>query len=141
MGIYGLENPYTIQAIPSFIKRIDEGLSPIIYGDGKALRNHIHIDDAVNAFFAWLKKKNNGIFNIAGPEAFNNLELINLVSEYMKKRVKLTFKDPEQKQHDFISDISKSQKDLNFIPTIGIKEGIRKNINTYVQAGKKHVWN
>ena len=139
MGIYGLENPYALQAIPLFIKAVAQNQTPMVYGDGKARRNHIHIDDAVNAFFAWLKEKKNGIFNIGGPETVNNIELINLITQYMKKKIEFTFKDSEQEQYDFISDISKSQKDLGFIPTIGIKDGIRKAISTYTQVEKNHV--
>ena len=139
MGIYGLENPYAFQAITEFIKAVEQNRSPIIYGDGKTRRNHIHIDDVVNAFLAWLKKKNNGVFNIGGPEVHNNLDLVNLINQCMKKKIEITFKDSEQKQHDFISDISKAQKNLDFFPTIGIKDGIRKAINTRIQTEKNHV--
>ena len=50
MGIYGPSTPDNGRAIPTFIKMIASDKRPILYGTGKARRNHVYIDDAIEAF-------------------------------------------------------------------------------------------
>lgn len=134
MGIYNVERPFG-QAIPSFIKMIAEDQSPTILGNGKICRNHLYIDDAIESFFASIKNPKSGIFNIGGTESPSNLELIKIINEIMEKDVKPIFKETKNPTYDFVTDISKAKKEIDFIPKVGIKEGIKKTIERYFESG------
>ena len=134
MGIYNVEKPHG-QAIPSFVKMIANNQSPTIYGTGEIRRNHLYIDDAINAILTTVKNTRTGVFNIGGSDTPSNLELIQMINEKMGKNVKPIFKKLDSKPYDFITDISKSEKELGFIPKTGIEEGIAKTIMNFKKNG------
>jgi nucleoside-diphosphate-sugar epimerase len=136
MGIYGLESPYAIQAIPIFIKKIANDESPILFGSGKVRRNHIYIDDAINAIMVCMDTQKSGVFNIGGSDAPSNLELVKLINEKMGKDIKPVLKESATKQYDFITDISLAKNTLGFGPLTGIREGLAKTIERYSLGGK-----
>jgi UDP-glucose 4-epimerase len=136
MGIYGLESPYAIQAIPIFIKKITNNESPILFGSGKVRRNHIYIDDAINAIMVCMDAQKSGVFNIGGSDAPSNLELVKIINEKMGKDIKPVLKESATKQYDFITDVSLANNVLGFKPLMGIREGIAKTIEQYRSSGK-----
>ena len=85
MGIYGLMSHYNQQAIHIFIKLIAAGKNPIIYGNGLQRRNHLFIDDAIDAILVWINYKNPGIFNIGGIDSPTNLD-IDYINEKLRKK-------------------------------------------------------
>jgi len=134
MGIYNVEKPFG-QAIPSFIKMISNDQSPTIFGDGQIRRNHLYIDDAIESFLACIKNPKSGVFNIGGPEAPTNLELIKTINEIMGKNIEPIFKETENSTYDLVTDISKAKKEIDFMPKIGIREGIKQTIERYHESG------
>ncbi len=131
MGIYGLLSHYASQAIHIFIKLTAEGKNPTIYGDGLQRRNHLFIDDAINAILIWLENKTPGIFNIGGIDSPTNLDLISIISKKMNNEIKPIFKESEQ--YDFISDISLASSELQFKPNTRINEGLEKTIKKFME--------
>tara|TARA_B110000014_G_scaffold55285_1_gene37345 strand:- start:15276 stop:16262 length:987 start_codon:yes stop_codon:yes gene_type:complete len=131
MGIYGLLSHYASQAIHIFTKLIEDGKNPIIYGDGLQRRNHLFIDDAIDAILIWINNKTPGIFNIGGIDSPTNLDLISMISKKMNTKVNPIFK--ESQQHDFICDISLANSKLHFKPNIRIDEGLKKTIEGFIQ--------
>ena len=130
MGVYDLEKPHA-QAIPSFIQLMANDQKPIIFGDGEIRRNHLHVEDAINAILASIKNRKQGVFNIGGIDSPSNLELVEIINKKMKKAIKPDFQKTEDVQHDFITDISKAQEKLGFKPKITIEEGISKTITRF----------
>ena len=116
MGIYGLMSHYANQAIPIFIKLIAAGKNPTVYGNGFQRRNHLFINDAIDAILIWLNNKKPGVFNIGGIDSPTNLDLISIINEKMNKKIKPVFK--ESQQYDFITDISRAASVLHFQPKI-----------------------
>jgi len=132
MGIYNVEKPHG-QAIPSFVKMIANDESPVIFGTGSIRRNHLYIDDAIDAIITTIKNPKNGVFNIGGLDSPSNLELIEIINNTMGKNIEPIFKESASKPYDFITDISKAKKQLGFNPKISIKEGIEKTTKNYIK--------
>ena len=130
MGVYGLEKPHN-QAIPSFIKLLATNKKPNIFGDGKIRRNHIHVNDVVDAILRSIKKKHPGIYNIGGKESPSNLELIKIINKKMKKNILPNFKENDEPQYDFITDITKAKRKLQFYPKMSINDGIEDTIKKF----------
>ena len=131
MGIYGLLSHYASQAIHIFIKLIADGKNPTIFGDGLQRRNHLFIDDAINAILIWLENKTPGIFNIGGIDSPTNLDLISIISKKMNNKIKPIFKEAEQ--FDFVSDISLANSELQFKPNTRIDEGLERTIKKVME--------
>jgi len=134
MGIYGVEKPHG-QAIPSFIKSIANDHGPTIFGTGKERRNHLHIDDAINAILVSINSKKSGIFNIGGPNSPSNLELIKQINNNFGKKIEPFFKEKTSSAYDFITDISKARNELGFSPQVTIEQGISKAVKLYQKIG------
>lgn len=134
MGIYNVEKPHG-QAIPSFIEKIANDERPIIYGNGNVRRNHLYIDDAIEAIMNTIKNPVNGVFNIGGPDSSSNLELIGIINDKLGKSIKPILQDSTATSYDFIIDISKAKKDLRFIPKITIKQGLEKTVERFIDQG------
>ena len=134
MGIYGVEKPHG-QAIPSFIKLIMNDQNPNIIGTGKEKRNHLHIDDAVNAILASINSQKTGTFNIGGPDSPSNLEIIDIINRNLNKKIEPIFKEDISKAYSFVTDTTKAKEELDFIPQISIENGIDRAINLYQKTG------
>ena len=103
-----------------------------IYGDGKQVRDVLHIDDLARAYGTATKKivKVRGqIFNIGGgPEnTMSLLELLAYLEEFFGKKINVRYSDWRPgDQPVYVSDISKAEKVLGWKPEIGVKEGVQK---------------
>lgn len=130
MGIYNVEKPHG-QAIPSFVKMIANDERPTIYGTGEIRRNHIYIDDAIEAIIASMQGTKTGLFNIGGFESPSNKELIKIINKKMGKNIEPIFKESKTIPYDFVTDIKKAEEQLGFKPKVSIEEGIEKTIQNY----------
>lgn len=111
-----------------FAMRLLNGLPPIIYEDGKQLRDYVHVRDVAKANLVVLEKDsaNFEVFNVGGSKATT-------VFEYAKLLMSLLGKDIEPQSHgDFrfgdtrhiISDISKLKR-LGWQPNTPLEQTIR----------------
>lgn len=71
--------------IPLLITRILQGKDLPIYGNGKNVREWIHVSDHARAI-AFLSKKGNcgEVYNIGSPEELSNIEIAEIILEVMK---------------------------------------------------------
>ena len=136
MGIYGIVSPYVKQAIPSFIEKILDKKNPIVFGTGNVKRNHIYIDDVIDAIIISINNKFNNKYNIGGIDAPSNLELIKIINNEIGTKIKPNFINSKNKEYSFITDINNANKKLGFKPKVGIKEGIQKTVNEYRKLRK-----
>ncbi|MES4787405.1 MAG: hypothetical protein C4294_18165 [Nitrospiraceae bacterium] len=106
-----------------------------IYGDGKQVRDILYVTDLVNAFDAFLQRKNQlsgEVFNIGGgPEnTVSLLELLDMLEQLTGKRSKITFSNwRPSDQKVYISNISKAKEKLGWTPKVSAKEGVKKLVN------------
>ena len=81
--------------IPTVIKKIVNGEKVPVYGDGKNVREWIHVEDHAKAILEVLEKGKPGeVFNIPGSEEMNNLDII--------RRILSDIISPEAKLDDYI---------------------------------------
>jgi CDP-paratose 2-epimerase len=106
-----------------------------ISGNGKQVRDVLHVEDMQRLYFAALDNIDKGkgeAFNIGGAKA-NSLSLLELFELLERKvGVKLSYtKLPprESDQRVFIADISKAKKLLHWTPEITADIGVNKMLN------------
>jgi CDP-paratose 2-epimerase len=104
-----------------------------IYGDGKQVRDILHIDDLLNGYDEAIKRINlaaGQVYNIGGgPENTLSIwkEFGPLLEELMGHEITVSWDDWRSgDQRIYISDIRKAQEELNWKPQISVEVGIRK---------------
>jgi CDP-paratose 2-epimerase len=103
-----------------------------IYGNGKQVRDILHVNDLVNAFdlaFKNIKKTKGKAYTIGGGPntALSILEFFQILEKISSKRFNYKLKPWRlADQKVYISDISSAKKDFNWSPKILPKEGIKK---------------
>lgn len=102
-----------------------------IYGDGKQVRDVLFVNDLVQAFDMFFKRRkmvSGEVFNIGGgPEnTLSLLELLSLLQKLTGKQCKVEFKNWRTgDQKVYVSDISKAKEKLGWKPKVGTFEGIK----------------
>jgi CDP-paratose 2-epimerase len=113
-----------------------------IYGDGKQVRDVLHIIDLVNLYDMIIKNIENcvgKIYNVGGgsENSLSLLELIEFLEKYLNKKINFEFSNWRHgDQKIYISDITKIKKDIGWIPKINTKEGLL-NLCNWVSKNKK----
>ncbi len=115
-----------------FITRALEGKRITIYGNGKQVRDILHVDDLVAAYMKVLQNKekcSGKVFNIGGGinNSFSLLELVNYLETLIGVKIKYEFNSWRPgDQKVFISDNTMFNKITGWKPSIGKEQGIRK---------------
>lgn len=101
-----------------------------IYGDGKQVRDILHVADLVEAFNAFVKSNlKHEVFNIGGgPEnTLSLLELLGLLEELTGKKLKVSFAEWRlADQKVYVSNILKAEDLLKWEPRISPMEGVKR---------------
>jgi CDP-paratose 2-epimerase len=106
-----------------------------VSGDGKQVRDLLHVSDAVNAYvsaFEHIKKARGQAFNIGGGIE-NSMSLVELLL-FLEKRlgIKLNYKHLPWRQSDqkfFVADNSKAERLIQWSPKMSKEQGIEDTIN------------
>ncbi|MFQ5953134.1 MAG: GDP-mannose 4,6-dehydratase, partial [Candidatus Omnitrophota bacterium] len=101
-----------------------------IYGDGKQVRDVLHVQDLIELFHAAcenIEKVKGMAFNVGGGPSnqMSLLELVDLLGKKTGKKIGLSFDDWRPgDQKIYVSDIKKVKEHLGWEPKIGRQEGI-----------------
>jgi UDP-glucose 4-epimerase len=131
--VYGPAQDYrrTIPPVMSaFIIKLLKNESPTIYGTGNKKRDFIYVDD-VNDFHTKCvndHRTDNKTFNLGSGKNFSVIEIYELVSELLGKKIPPVFKpDLPGEAEITLADITKAKK-LDWEPKTDIKTGLIKAI-------------
>ena len=134
--------------IPKTIINAMKGKKIPIYGDGKQIRDWLFVEDHARAIqkIIFSRKTKNNKFNISGNNQIYNINLVNMICDYLNKKIqfdkndKFEFKNliefvKDRPGHDrkYILNSNKIRRQLNWKPNYNIKEGIEKTIDWYLK--------
>ncbi len=125
-------NQYPEKFIPLAIKNLKENKRIPIYGDGKNIREWIHVEDHCRGIQLVIDKGKRGeIYNIGSSEAISNLDLAKKILEFASKGVDSIEFVEDRKGHDIRYNLNSSfiQNQLNFQISHTLVEGIRELVN------------
>jgi CDP-paratose 2-epimerase len=101
-----------------------------IYGDGKQIRDVLHVGDLVRAYQAAYEQRGQSsgqAFNIGGGPT-NTLSLLELIAQLERKlgeKIPLKWSDWRPgDQPVFVCDVAKAEKLIGWRPAIGVREGV-----------------
>jgi dTDP-glucose 4,6-dehydratase len=125
---------YPEKVIPVFISRLASGNKVPIYGDGKNIREWIHVSDHCSAIQTVLEQGQAGeIYNIGSGEHLDNNELASMIISTMGLPESSKDYVMDRLGHDFRYSVNSSKvKDIGFRSSTNIKEGIPATIEWFL---------
>ncbi|MDX2114100.1 MAG: dTDP-glucose 4,6-dehydratase [Planctomycetota bacterium] len=108
------------KVIPLFVTNLLENKPVPLYGDGRNVRDWIHVDDHCEAVLTVLEKGRSGeVYNVGGNNERSNLELTHSILELMGKGKDMIRPVADRPGHDrrYAIDSSKIQRELGWRPT------------------------
>jgi len=118
--------------IPKFIKAINEGKSPVIFGDGEQTRDFTFIKDVVHANILAAESKAFGVFNIGKGDRISINQLAQIILKLNgKENVKPLYENGRlgDIKHS-LADISKAQS-FGYKPEYDVEKGIIETIRSF----------
>ena len=114
--------------ITKFLDRINEGKSPIIFGDGSQIRDFIHVSDVARSnLMAMNSKSSNLIVNIGTGNAISILELANMIINASGLKIEPIFAEAlEGDIKKSLADISQAKKYFNWEPKIELQDWLKE---------------
>ena len=132
---------YPEKLIPLMIINALEGKQLPIYGDGKNIRDWLHVKDHCSAIDLVLHHGKPGeIYNIGGNNERTNIDIVNHILDTLglsKKRITFV---PDRLGHDYryAIDSRKIQNEIGWKPAYSFEEGIKETIAWYLN--NKNWW-
>lgn len=125
---------YPEKLIPLLITNLMDGLQIPIYGDGKNVRDWIHVDDHCAGILLALEKGKAGeTYNIGGGNERMNIDIARLLLSLVGKDETSVRYVEDRLGHDrrYAIDASKIKKDLGWEPKHGFEAGLAKTVEWY----------
>lgn len=122
--------------IPLFVTNLIRGKKVPVYGEGKNIRDWLHVRDNCAGIELVLQHGKNGeVYNIGGGNERTNIELTHQLLHEMHVGEEMVSYVEDRKGHDlrYSLDSSKIQKELGWIPKVGFEQGIRETVQWYRQ--------
>ncbi|MDO5848656.1 MAG: dTDP-glucose 4,6-dehydratase [Methanobrevibacter sp.] len=121
--------------IPLMISNALEDKSLPVYGDGKNIRDWLHVYDHCTAVDLVLHDANAGeVYNIGGNNEKQNIDIVKLILKDLGKDESLIKFVKDRLGHDrrYAIDSTKIQEELGWKPKYTFEEGIKETIQWYL---------
>ena len=124
------------KVIPLFVTNLIEGKQVPLYGDGRNVRDWLHVDDHCEAILTVLEKGVPGeVYNIGGNNERSNLELTHAILQVMGKGKDMIRQVEDRLGHDrrYAIDPTKIKTQLGWEPTRSAwPEALEATVKWYV---------
>ena len=120
--------------IPLFITNLLEGKKVPVYGNGKNVRDWLHVDDHCRGIHAALMNGKAGeVYNIGGGRELTNLEITSLILDAMGAAESSIQHVEDRKGHDlrYSVDWTKINRELGYEPQVSFEDGLKETIEWY----------
>jgi len=107
-----------------------------VYGDGRNVRDWIHVSDHCAGLAAVLERGRAGqVYNLGGSSERRNLEVVHAVLDLLGKPRSLVRFVADRPGHDrrYAIDASKARRELGWGPSRRFEEGLASTVRWYVE--------
>ncbi len=121
--------------IPSFVSSALAGKPPVIYGDGNQTRDFTYVENAVqaNLLAADAERAPGSVINIAAGVRTSVNDLWNGIREIVGIDAEARYEAARAGDvRDSLADLSRAVKLLEYEPAVGLEEGLRRTIASFV---------
>lgn len=108
-------------------------------GEGGRIQNYINVKDVGTAVVKAVNSEATGIYNVAYPKSYSNLELAQLCKKTLNSKSEIVFdgEDPEEDMK-WVYSCDKIRKELGFSPSVTIEESIREVATSIANENRCH---
>jgi dTDP-glucose 4,6-dehydratase len=131
---------YPEKVIPLFVTNLIDGKKVPLYGDGKNVRDWLHVIDHCEAVLAVLERGQPGeVYNIGGNNERSNLELTRMILKCTGHGEDMIQPVPDRLGHDrrYAIDASKIKRELGWQPTRSAWPDALKETVEWYKANEK----
>ena len=125
------------KVIPLFVTNLIEGQKVPLYGDGRNVRDWLHVEDHCEALLCVLERGRAGeIYNVGGDNQRSNLELTHLILKAMGRGPEMIQPVADRPGHDrrYAIDASKIRRELGWSPSRSAwPEALSATVEWYVK--------
>jgi len=124
-------NQHAEKLIPLMIKNAKQGKKLPVYGDGKNIRDWIHVSDHCSGIDTVLHDGKIGeVYNIGGKKEAHNIDIVKMILKLLDKDESQIEFVEDRLGHDWRYAInnSKIQNELSWFPSVNFEEGLRELI-------------
>jgi len=121
--------------IPKIMKSIANDLTIPVYGDGKQVREWIDVEDNVQIIYElMISDQINDIFNIGSGERYQNIEIINMISEMLGKTPDFKYVE-DRLGHDkrYALDSTKVREIFPEWINLSFKEFLKEQVSVFIK--------
>ncbi len=122
--------------IPLMIANALEDKPLPVYGDGKNVRDWLHVEDHCAAILRVFERGKAGdVFNIGGHNEWQNIDIVKRVLETLRKPESLIRYVTDRPGHDrrYAIDAAKMEHELGWKPTYTFETGIAQTVGWYLE--------
>ncbi|MFD7923246.1 dTDP-glucose 4,6-dehydratase [Streptomyces sp. NPDC059740] len=120
--------------IPLFVTNLLEGLPVPLYGDGRNVREWLHVDDHCRALQLVLDSGVAGeVYNVGGGDGTTNRDLTMRLLELVGAEASMIRQVADRKGHDrrYAMDDRKIRRDLGYAPQVPLGRGLAETVAWY----------
>ncbi len=121
--------------IPLMITNAIEGKKLPVYGDGRQVRDWIHVEDHCAAVLAALERGKTGeVYNLGARSERFNIDIVSRIVALLKVRPDLVEHVTDRPAHDrrYAMDATKAERELGWRPARTFEEGLADTVRWYV---------
>ncbi|MGH9471115.1 MAG: dTDP-glucose 4,6-dehydratase [Terriglobales bacterium] len=125
--------------IPLAIANALAGQPIPVYGEGRNVRNWIHVEDHCAGLWAVLDRGREGaVYNLGADDEVDNLTLLRRLLSLLCRDDSLIRFVPDRPGHDFryALDSSLARRELNWRPAVMLEQGLRDTVEWYRAHGE-----
>jgi len=128
--IYGPGEEAYQRIIPLTIKRVLRNEPLVIHGDGSALRDFLHVDDAVEATLraAFSRERRLDPLNIVSGTSISVKEVVRLIAESAHFLGEISYAADQAQGDSFRFDNRAMKEQLGSWPLVSLQEGLKREI-------------
>ena len=126
--------------VPIFISALLDGESPVIYGDGNQSRDFTYVDNVIEGTALALTAPGVGgkVFNVAFGGGVTVNDLFGLVRELAGADVEPRYVEARRGEvRHSQADISRAALELGYEPSISLRDGLSRTIDSYRSSGAR----
>ncbi|MBP7067369.1 MAG: NAD-dependent epimerase/dehydratase family protein [Methanothrix sp.] len=119
--------------VTQFLWEMQEGRSPVIFGDGSQTRDFTYVKDIVRALQLAMDSNYHGVLNAGTGKAYSFNDVIRMLNQKLESAIEPTYTENPIKnyvQHT-LADTSKCRAILKFEAQFTLVEGIRRLVDYY----------
>jgi len=124
-------NQHEEKLIPLMIKNAKAGKKLPVYGDGRNIRDWIHVSDHCSGIDAVLHGGKIGeVYNIGGKNEVRNIDIVKTILKLLDKNEDQIEFVKDRLGHDwrYAIDNTKIQNELNWLPSLNFEDGLKELI-------------